>query len=81
MTLPYPAAHPYILRDGCLHQNSSGNEYHISGHINQGATEITLLYSDKVASSVQDVAFTSSAPITLTVNDNFHIAGTYEIEV
>ena len=81
MTLPYPSAHAYILRDGCLHDISSGAQFHIAGHINAGESVIELYSSDKVASGVQDVAFTSTYPVTLSTADNFHIAGTYEIEV
>lgn len=82
MTLPYNAAHSYILRDGCLHDSyPGGTQYHISGHVEAGSNELWLYSSDKVASGVQDVAFTSSFPITLTTSGRFHIAGSYEIEV
>lgn len=78
MSLPYPARVAYDFRDGCLHQ--SGGQYHISGHVNAGATQLILSSSDKVASGVQDVPFTSTFPTTLTTTGRFHIAGTYEIE-
>lgn len=80
LTLPYPARVAYQLRDGCLHDNSAGTEYHISGHVDAGSDVLWLNSSDKVSSGVQDVAFTSTFPVTLTAADNFHIAGTYEIE-
>jgi hypothetical protein len=64
-----------------LHDFSSGAQFHISGHVLESSDELTLSYSDKVASAVQDVAFTSTAPVTLATTDRFHIAGTYEIEV
>ena len=80
MTLPYPVDHPYVFREGCIH-DGSGNQFHISGHVD-GGSDIMLLYSsDKVASGVQDVPFTSSFPTTLTTDGSFHIAGSYEIEV
>jgi hypothetical protein len=33
-----------------------------------------------VASNGRQVAFTSSVPVNLATTDNFHLAGTYEIE-
>lgn len=78
MTLPYPARVSYEFRDGCLHQ--SGAQYHISGHVLAGETQLLLYSSDKVASGVQDVPFDSTFPTTLTTTGRFHIAGTYEIE-
>lgn len=80
LTLPYPARVAYQFRDGCLHDFSAGTEYHISGHVTAGETLLYLNSSDKVASGVQDVDFTSTFPVTLTTADSFHIAGTYEIE-
>jgi hypothetical protein len=80
LTLPYPARIAYMFRDGCLHDASAGTEYHISGHVNADSDVLWLRFSDKVSSGVQDVAFTSTSPVTLTTADSFHIAGTYEIE-
>lgn len=80
LTLPYEARVAYQFRDGCLHDDSSGNEYQISGHVFAGSDVLWLNFADKVASGVQDVSFTSTNPITLTTADSFHIAGTYEIE-
>lgn len=80
LTLPYNSAHNYQLRDGCLHDISAGTEYHISGHILAGSNVLWLSSSDKVGSNIQDVDFTRNSPVTLSTADNFHIAGTYEIE-
>ncbi len=80
LTLPFEARTAYMFRDGCLHDFSAGTEYHISGHVSVNSNVMWLHFSDKVSSGVQDVAFTSTAPVTLTTADNFHIAGTYEIE-
>lgn len=80
LTLPYPARNAYQFRDGCLHDVSTGTEYHMSGHVFADSDVLWLNSSDKVGSSIQDVSFTSTSPFTLTVGDNFHIAGTYEIE-
>lgn len=80
VTLPYPARVAYQFRDGCLHDDSAGTEYFISGHVDAGSDILYLNTADKVASGVQDVSFTSTVPVTLTTADRFHIAGTYEIE-
>jgi hypothetical protein len=80
LTLPYPARVAYQFRDGCLHDASAGTEYHMSGHVFAGSDILQLNSSDKVGSSIQDVDFTSTVPVTLTTADSFHIAGTYEIE-
>jgi hypothetical protein len=81
LTLPYNSAHNYQMRDGCLHDISAGTDYHISGHIFAGSNVLWLSSSDKVGSSIQDVDFTHNSPVTLSTADNFHIAGTYEIEI
>jgi len=80
LTLPYNVAHSYDLRDGCLHDTSASAQYHISGHILAGSNTMYLSASDKVASGIQDVAFTSTVPVTLTTADRFHIAGTVQIQ-
>jgi len=78
ITLPYEAKTPYIFRDGCLH-TGAGAQYFISGHVLGGSNVLQLYSADKIASSVQDIAFTSTSPVTLTTAGNFHVAGTYEI--
>ena len=80
LTLPYEARSAYLFREGCLHDISAGTQYHISGHVGPDSNVLWLFSSDKVGSGVQDVNFTSTFPVTLTTADNFHIAGTYEIE-
>lgn len=81
LTLPYAAKTAYLFRDGCLHVSTGGAQFHISGHVGLGVNTLYLNFSDKVASGVQDVAFTSTAPVTLTTAGRFHIAGTYEIDL
>lgn len=78
VTLPFASKYAYIFREGCLHDGAV--QYHISGHVNAGSDELQLFSSDKIGSSVQDVAFTSSSPVTLSTADNFHIAGTYIVD-
>jgi len=80
LTLPYNSSHAYFVRAGCLHDASAGTTYSVGGHINEGSNVLELYAQDKVASGVQDVAFTSTFPVTLTTADSFHISGSYEIE-
>ena len=77
MTLPYAAQYECTFRGGSLEDFSSGDEYHMTGHTEAGSTTMTLYFSDKVASGVQDNPFTFENPITLTTADSFHISGTY----
>jgi hypothetical protein len=81
MTLPFDAKTNYIFRDGCVHDVSTGKEYHISGHVAAGSNELILFSSAKDGNSVEDVAFTPTVPFALATDDNFHIAGTYIAEV
>jgi hypothetical protein len=81
LTLPYPAREAYQFRDGCLHDISAGFDYTISGHVNALSDVLTLNTTGISVQRVYDDPFTSTAPVTLDVADNFHIAGTYEIEV
>ena len=80
LTLPFPARVAYQFRDGCLHDFSAGTEYQVSGHVFANDDVLWLNIADKISSGVQDVSFTSTTPVTLTTEDSFHIAGTYEIE-
>lgn len=77
INLPFPAKRNYILRDGCIHDFSTGNQYAISGHVLKDSAQL-LLFS--VASNGRDIAFEHNVPFTLAQADNFHIAGTYEIK-
>jgi hypothetical protein len=80
VTLPYPARVPYMFRDGCLHDDSAGIEYHISGHVAEDDDVLYLFTTDITGQRVYDFPFEQGTPVTLTTADNFHIAGTYEIE-
>lgn len=81
MNLPFPTLKPLLTRNGCLHDTSSGAQFHISGHAVAGATQMDLFSSDKVGSSVQDVPFAQGTPLTLTTADTFHIEGFYEADL
>jgi hypothetical protein len=77
MDLPFKAKRNYLLSDGCLHDISTGDEYAILGHINAGSNRLTLLAT---ASNGRQVPFEHNVPVTLSTADNFHIAGTIEIQ-
>jgi hypothetical protein len=78
--LPFNASHPYQFRDGCLHDISTGRNYSISGHVAVGQKRLYLFTTDSQGNRAFDAAFTSTVPVTLAIADNFHIAGTYEIQ-
>jgi hypothetical protein len=80
LTLPYPARVAYQFRDGCLHDISAGIDYHISGHVFAGSDVLQLFTTDRQGNRIYDFPFEQGEPITLSTADNFHVAGTYEIQ-
>lgn len=74
VTLPYESKYTMFMRDGHLHDDSTGKEYSISGHVTGGSDQL-LLYT--TSSNGNEDAFTSSVPFNLAIEDVFHIAGTY----
>jgi hypothetical protein len=75
--LPFPAGRNYLLSDGCVHDASASDEYALLGHVIAGSKVLTLL---STASNGRQVPFEHNVPVTLSTADNFHIAGTYEIQ-
>ena len=76
LTLPFESEHAFLVRDGCLHDASGGDQYAISGHCDANSNVLQLF---SVASNGRDVPFTYNVPVNLDVADNFHIAGTYHV--
>ena len=76
LTLPFESEHAFLVRDGCLHDISGGDQYAISGHCDANSNVLQLF---SVASNGRDVPFTYNVPVNLDVADNFHIAGTYHV--
>jgi hypothetical protein len=72
--LPFVAKYNTMMRDGCLHRASNGNQYAIQGHVSAGSNELALWFT---AGSGQDEVFDHNSPYTLAIQDSFHIAGTY----
>jgi hypothetical protein len=70
-----------MARDGCLHDTSTGNQYHISGHAFAGTTRMDLFTTDTQGNRLYDFAFKQGEPITLATADTFHIEGMYEAVV
>jgi hypothetical protein len=75
--LPFDAKYGYQIKEGCLHDISTGNQYAIGGHVLAGENRLVLTYTN---SNGQDEPFDHNSPITLTTADNFHVAGTYIAE-
>ena len=75
--LPFKSKNNYLFSNGCLHDDSTGDEYAILGHVRAGEDQMTLL---STVSNGKQSNFTNSVPVNLNIADNFHIAGTYEID-
>jgi len=80
MDLPFPAKYNYQFAAGCLHDISTGRDYPIFGHVLAGQSQMVLKSIDSQGNSAFNVAFTSTAPITVDVADNFHVSGDYIAE-
>lgn len=76
MKVPFISKNNYLMSNGCLHDDSTGDEYAILGHIPAGSDVMTLLTT---ISNGKQSPFTSSVPVNLAIQDSFHIAGTYAI--
>jgi hypothetical protein len=74
--LPFPSKNNYLLTGGCLHDESTGNEYAILGHVDAGSDILKLFTT---ASDGRQIPYEDSVPIQLHRLDNFHIAGLYEV--
>lgn len=72
--LPFPAKYGYQVKEGCLHDISTGKQYAIGGHVYAGNSQLALTFTN---SNGQDEAFDNNSPVALSTQDNFHIAGTY----
>lgn len=74
VNLPFDSKYTMFMRDGHLHDQSTGKEYSVSGHVWAGSSQLLLYVT---ASNGQEEAFTHNHPFTLATADVFHIAGTY----
>lgn len=77
VTLPFDCKYTTFVRDGHLHDASTGKEFSISAHFIAGSNQ-AMLYS--TSSNGHEDPFTYNAPFTLATADVFHIAGTYIAE-
>lgn len=72
--LPLDSKYDSVVRDGHIHDQSTGRDYGISGEVEAGSNRMYLNYTN---SNGQDTSFTDKAPITLSTADHFHISGIY----
>ncbi len=75
--LPFSSKVNYLMSDGCLHDDSTGDEYAVLGHVQAGSDILSLLTT---TSNGKQNPFTNSVPVNLATADNFHVAGTYIVE-
>lgn len=74
LDLPFAAAFPKMVREGCLHDISAGKQYSIGGHVAAGSQQLALVY---IGSNGHDEEFDHNSPVNLQTVDNFHVSGTY----
>lgn len=74
VTLPFNSKYDMIVSTGHLNDNSTGDNYQLSGELTAGSNVMWLYY---ISSNSQLVAFDYNSPKTLDLNDFFHISGTY----
>ena len=77
LKLPFQSLNNHLISDGCLHDFSGGDQYAIMGHVDAGS-DILKLFS--TASNGRHVPFEYNVPVTLDNPDNFHIAGSYQVD-
>jgi len=74
LTLPFEALHSFMVRNGCIDDASSGNQYAIGGHCQANSDILELWYTGP---NGRDLEFTHNSPVGLDVSDDFHISGWY----
>ena len=74
MTLPFSAKYDMIVSSGHLNDNSSNDNYQLSGEITAGSNVMWLYY---IGSNSQLQIFDYNSPKVLDLNDYFHISGSY----
>lgn len=80
VTLPFNSARAVMMRDGCLHDDDTGLQYHISGHVDSGSDQLWLYTTDIQGQRLTDFEFEQGEPITLVTSDNFHVSGSFIAE-
>ena len=80
VTLPFASKYGTDIGNGCLHDNNTGFQYHISGHVDAGSDELQLFTTDLSGQRLRDYPFEQGEPVTLATADNFHISGTYIVD-
>jgi hypothetical protein len=74
LTVPFTSKYDTIIGDGHLHDNSTNNEYVLSGELEAGSNILKLYYT---ANNSQLEIFDHNSPKQLEPVDFFHISGTY----
>jgi hypothetical protein len=77
LDLPFPSKYNYQFAAGCYHDISTGRDYPMFGHVAAGESRMLLKSIDSGGNSAYNVPFTSTQPVNLNAEDNFHISGDY----
>jgi len=74
LTVPFTCKYDTVITAGHLHDDSTGNDYQLSGELEAGSNILKLSY---VSSSAKLEIFDHQSPKALEPADFFHISGTY----
>ena len=80
VSMPFACLEAVMIRNGCLHDDDTGTQYHISGHANKGTSTLQLFTTDVSGQRLNDFPFEQGEPVTLATSDNFHISGSFIAE-
>jgi len=72
--LPFESKFATQMRDGCVHDISTGRQYSIGGHVDANSKVLELNY---IGTNGRDESFEHDKPFVLETIDNFHISGMY----
>jgi hypothetical protein len=80
LDLPIPSKYNYQFASGCYHDISTERDYPIFGHVLAGESRLYLKSIDASGNTAFNVPFSSTTPVTLHAEDNFHVSGDYIAE-
>ena len=74
VTLPFAPKYDFLLSSGHIHSANKDDDYGVHAELTAGSTVATLVYT---GTGGKDEPLTRTSPKTLTVDDDFHISGSY----
>lgn len=74
--LPFTAVREADVFGGTLHDDNTGLQYSIKGHVGPGSKIMTLWY---ISTDAKDQPVSFQSPILLTTSDSMHLSFWYEV--